>query len=101
MRKERDLNPRYPLGVCVLSRDVLSATQPSFQLTLLTLRTAYGVNRRAAGNAEEAQRSFSSQKSETSELLQLLMSNQSSLRVCSAFSAALRLTPYSLRKVSE
>ena len=31
MRKERDLNPRYPLGVCVLSRDVLSATQPSFQ----------------------------------------------------------------------
>ena len=30
MRKERDLNPRYPLGVCVLSRDVLSATQPSF-----------------------------------------------------------------------
>lgn len=30
LRKERDLNPRYPLGVCVLSRDVLSATQPSF-----------------------------------------------------------------------
>ncbi len=32
MRKERDLNPRYPLGVCVLSRDVLSATQPSFHI---------------------------------------------------------------------
>lgn len=34
MRKERDLNPRYPLGVCVLSRDVLSATQPSFLIQI-------------------------------------------------------------------
>ena len=31
IRKERDSNPRYPLGVCVLSRDVLSATQPSLR----------------------------------------------------------------------
>lgn len=31
IRKERDLNPRYPFKkVCVLSRDVLSAAQPSF-----------------------------------------------------------------------
>ena len=79
---------------------LLSAAERHFAKEL-TLRTAYGVNRRAAGNAEEAQRSFSSQKSETSELLQLLMSNQSSLRVCPAFSAALRLTPYPLRKVSK
>src|SRR5579871_3658383 len=31
-RKERDLNPRYPFKeVCVLSRDVPSAAQPSFR----------------------------------------------------------------------
>ena len=31
-RTERDLNPRYPIRICTLSRGVVSATHPSVRL---------------------------------------------------------------------